>query len=160
MDQSVRLWNVPSSLADRTLGPFLADQLHPARYSVFSLDGQALANLSFGGKLAAWDVSSGKGRTPLGDLANHFSRLALSPDGRTLAGGTIRGEIELWELGTRQGRFVLRAHSSLVVVMIFDAKGQVLVSGDNDGTMRVWDLSRTEASQTGETTREFHRSHR
>jgi hypothetical protein len=158
MDQTLRLWNVPSSLPDRTLGPFLADKQHPARHCVFSLDGQILATLSFGGKLASWDVSSGKKRTPLGDPTKHFSSLALSPDGRTLAAGTIRGEIERWELGTWQRRPVLHAHTGPVAVMIFDAKGRVLVSGDNDGTVRVWDLSRPEASQTGETPGEFNRS--
>jgi WD40 repeat protein len=146
MDQTVRLWNVPSSLADGTVGPILADKKHSARFCAFSFDDQTLATLSFGGKLASWDVSDGKKRTPLGDPTDHYSSLALSPDGRTLAGGTIRGEIVLLELGTRQRRPVLHAHSGPIVIMIFDAKGQVLVSGEYDGTVRVWYPSRPETS--------------
>jgi WD40 repeat protein len=107
LDKTVRLWEVASGRAVRTLHGHTE-----AVVSVgFNPDGQYLASGGIGQTVKLWEVKSGREvrtlqRTPQGHTSGFLhwgvSPLTFSPDGQYLASGNLDNTVKLWE--TESGR--------------------------------------------------------
>ncbi|MFF1908709.1 hypothetical protein [Kitasatospora sp. NPDC058218] len=135
VDQTVRLWDVPSHRHLVTLG-------NTSSPVVFSPDGNTLVT---GGGLTAptaklWDVRT---HTQLATLTGHTALVgsaAFSPDGDLLATGSWDGTVRLWDVRTHQPLATLTGHTGSTQSVVFSPDGNTLASSGRDGTVRLWDV--------------------
>ncbi len=139
LDGTVRLWDVATGVERHTLR---------AGGEVFSVafndDGrQVLAGAA--GRVATWDVRTGKAGPLLKADHGRVLGLAVSPDGKWLATGGEDHTIKLWYAHTRAERATFRGHTGPVQQIIFSRYGRTLLSAGRDGTVRFWDVAHRSA---------------
>jgi WD40 repeat protein len=153
LDGTIRLWDVA---AHKPLA-VLTDP-HSARPCsvLFTADSQGMISGMADGKLAVWDVATGRHLASFQGHEGRVDRLVLSPDGRTLA-SAARSEalVRLWTIATGPdaqapwvsgGPTSLRGHTGPVASMAFSPDSRILASGDfDDGTFRLWNVGEKRA---------------
>ncbi len=132
-----RLWDVTTGV-ERT--SMQAGFLIPC----FSPAGQELAGWNYwNGRVAIWDVDSGKTRAAWKAHPGHIEGLCYSPDGRFLASmGDGRDPVcRLWRVTDQQLLAVLQGHYGGLYGAAFTPDGRRLAtSGTDDQSVRIWDL--------------------
>ncbi len=140
-DNTVRLWNIPSSL--------LTGHTNPVRSVAFSPDRHTLATGSGDRTVRLWNVTDPAHPTPLGQpLSGHtnpINAVAFSPDGHTLATGSADQTVRLWDVTdpahpTALGH-PLTGHSGSVDAVVFSLDGHTLASGSRDYAARLWNVT-------------------
>ena len=143
-DKTIRLWDVETGQALRTLTPGWVHSMH------FSPDGQLLATGSRNNTIRLWDVRTGQTLCTIKEHTHWVPSVRVSPDGQTLAGYSyFRGDtLQLWDVRTGQTLHLLKGHMGGVQIVSFSPDGQFLVSGSEDGTIRLWDVRTGQALHT------------
>ncbi|HEX7773998.1 MAG TPA: WD40 repeat domain-containing protein, partial [Pyrinomonadaceae bacterium] len=136
-DKTIRIWEVGSASAVKTLGPF-ADEVNTL---ALSPDGATLAAGMASGKLALFDLNSdaNQPRTQSGHSGAVFS-LAFSADGRWLASGGADQSVRMWDSKTGSPIRVLAGGTGEVNGVDFSSDSRSLVSASGDGSMIVWQV--------------------
>jgi WD40 repeat protein len=135
-DPSVRLWDMSTGQALQSL----AKDPERTVYDVtFSPDGQTLFGLD-GSKVVLWDMATGQMST-LGEPAEDWHCLAMSPDGRWLAVSNDKGSIALWDLQTQQMIRAMATSRGEANVIAFSCDGKELISSGMSQVSRVWDIA-------------------
>lgn len=107
-------------------------------YQGFSADRQSFFAMDELGRVAIWDVTTGRVRHGIQGPSPPISAGALSPDGRLLAlGAQQESFVRLYELGTGRER-QLHGHLDTIRGLAFSPDGATLASGSLDGTIRLW----------------------
>jgi hypothetical protein len=135
------VWDVPSGLKLRTLGPPNANALELA----FAPDGRSLAVAWDGGAVRLWELVTGDERlasflTGVTPHAPGAGALAVSPDGRFVAAPYQQVALRLWDVVTGAPAQELRAHRDVVRCLTFAPDGKAIVTGSLDTTALVWDV--------------------
>ncbi len=116
------------------------------RALAYSPDGKVLAAASGDGRIALWDVTTGKER--LSFLAHPENRdssfrssptIAFSPDSQNLVSVSTDQTIRLWDAmtGKEQGRLALPSRGYAVA---FSKDGKTLATGQADSSVLLWDV--------------------
>lgn len=140
--RAMKLWNV----ADWSEIPLPPDIFQAPEFGTVSADGRVLAQSSFDGTLAWWDLASGRRMgtcqregPPKGVIFD------FSPDGRLLATPAAEDFVSLWDV--RSGRALPPLHDNnlgTVQSLSFSRDGRRLVTvaaEPGDGTVNLIDLS-------------------
>ncbi len=131
-DCTTRLWDVATG---RERGRLVTGR---AFCIAFAPHGHLLAVGGYGGRLALWDVATGK------ELRHHDGHdgpiysLAFSPGGETLATAGNDKVVRLWDVATGKERHTLR-HGAAVRSVAYAPVGRVLATGSEDKVVRLWD---------------------
>jgi WD40 repeat protein len=109
----------------------------------FSPDGKSLAVASREGRIAVWQVATGRWLTDLSKgeatvSAGCGPSLAFSPDGKLLASADDEGLIRLWAAGTKTKVADFPSRTREVRALAFSPDGDLLACGGADGTVRLW----------------------
>jgi eukaryotic-like serine/threonine-protein kinase len=148
-DATVKLWDVATGRAIRTLGSGGGLGFGPV---AFSRDGRWLAA---GGGLATpgtgseppsvyvWDSTSGRERFRFEGHSHWITTVAFSPDGQRLASASVDQTVKLWDLTTGFEVLTLRGHKGGVNGVAFSPDGQFLATGGEDRTVRLWEAPLT-----------------
>ncbi|MBL8796817.1 MAG: serine/threonine protein kinase [Planctomycetia bacterium] len=142
LDGTVLLWDAFSSAALQcwTAGaPVLTVALSPS--------GQHLLAGLENGRIAHWDVQSGRCLRWLEGHRGAVRSLALLPDGQRLLSAGDDQTLRLWRLSTGKagrglGGTVAERHWGPVLSLTVSADGQCALSGGQDCTARWWNLPR------------------
>ena len=137
-DKTIRVWNVGSESAVKTMGPFTADVNAVAA----SPDGSTLAAAMADDTIAVFDLASAGAnalRTLTGHTGEVFS-LAFSVDGRWLASGGADQSVRIWDAKTGAQTRTLVGGTGEVNGLAFSRDSRSLVSANGDGSMIVWQV--------------------
>ncbi|MGH3900249.1 MAG: caspase, EACC1-associated type [Pseudonocardiaceae bacterium] len=140
-DNTVRLWNIPSSL--------LTGHTNAVVSVVFSPDRRTLASASDDNTVRLWNVSDPAHPTPLGPpLTGHtdaVSAVVFSPDGHTLASASKDQTVRLWNVTDPAHPSPLgpplTGHTHRVSSAVFSPDGHTLATGSEDRTVRLWNVT-------------------
>jgi len=139
----IRLWDATTGERLCELGP-RPDASHLA----LSADGRRLLTGHGDGRLAIWDLESGRTLTEMTGQAGPVRALDLSPDGMravSSAGEPARrgdaNPVCVWDTLTGERLVTLTGHEGIVWSVRFSADGRQIVSGSEDGTVRTWDAA-------------------
>ena len=103
-----------------------------------------LLSADLGGRLLAWDVTTGEElwRWDSEDGAEEaLTSLAFSPDGRLFAAGSESGELFLWRTQGWSPVGVYPLHEGPITGLGFDSRSELLVTASADKTAKVWDVA-------------------
>ncbi|BFU41828.1 WD40 repeat domain-containing protein [Krasilnikovia sp. MM14-A1004] len=90
-----------------------------------------------GGRVAVWDMASGRLLRELQGHGGWIGTLSVSPDGAGVAAGNRDGIVTVW--GTQGStRTEFKAHVEAVRASDFDPRRGYLATGGNDRLVRVW----------------------
>jgi WD40 repeat protein len=105
----------------------------------FLPDGHTLADGTGDGRIALFDVATGRqAGPPLGASGRCFNWFALSPNGATLAAANAAGTVTQWNVATRTERGQAFGVGAGTVLGVFTAQDQ-LVTGDGRA-LAIWRL--------------------
>jgi WD40 repeat protein len=133
-DHSIKLWDLPSGRAVRTLS---GHQLE-AKCIAFSPDGKLLASASEEPSVRVWDLAAGKTQRT---LAGAYDQVYFLPDGRSLvtAGGD-NGEVRFWNLQTGQFERSVILKGVVSVTAVSPDGQQVAEVEPETGWLGIWRL--------------------
>src|SRR5688572_20281511 len=151
IDYSVRLWDVESGAAIRSLANPRTFQRGPSvigGYSkvVFTPDGKRILATTSRGALRTWDIASGKSLSLLGGRTSAIRHIAASADGRRLAVLELDEDVvRVWDLENGQRNASVDVAQSVrgatIAVLGFSADGRDGISVSNAGDLRIWDAA-------------------
>ena len=137
-DKTIRIWDMSSGSAAKTLGPF-ADDVNAV---ALSPDGSTLASGMANHKIVLFDLASrgsNQPRTLSGHAGEVFS-LAFTADGRWLASGGVDQSVRIWDVKASAPARALVGGTGEVNGLDFSSDSRSLVSAGGDGSMVVWQL--------------------
>ncbi|WP_165226488.1 WD40 repeat domain-containing serine/threonine protein kinase [Aquisphaera insulae] len=137
--RSIRLWDVPSMLADPTIL-----RGHDSYLYAVAVDplGRWIATGAWDNVIRLWDAASG---LPVAVLEGHsgwISDLAFSPDGGRLASRASDSTVRIWDPAAREMKAVFREvgwDRWCPQGLAFRPDGAVLAAADH-GRVRLWDV--------------------
>ena len=93
--------------------------------------------------MRVWDVDGSDRETPVFQIEDGVTTVAISPDGRYVAAGSLDKSVRVWDVQT--GMLVERldgmdGHRDSVYSVAFAPSGRELVSGSLDKTIKMWEL--------------------
>ncbi|MDF5725663.1 MAG: WD40 repeat domain-containing protein [Rhizonema sp. PD37] len=133
-DKTIKVWNVNTGKAIRTLSQSLAEVSSVA----VSPDGNLLAVGSCDSprsNVKVWHISTGKLLHTLLGHQKPVNCVAISSDGQILASGS--NKIKIWNLHNGD-RICTLWHSSVVNTTVISPDGTILISGSSDNKIRLW----------------------
>jgi WD40 repeat protein len=104
-----------------------------------SPDGSRLATGNEGGKVAIWDLASGK---KLFDLAGHTAYVrgvSFSPDGKQLATGSNDTTARIWDAGSGKLLQTITDPADPIMLVAYSPDGKRLLTGSGN-LGKVWDI--------------------
>jgi WD40 repeat protein len=117
-------------------GKLLGTVQIPCVNQVFSPNGKQLAGQRGDGRLAVWDVETGKEVRPLGMPLSRLEGIAWSPKGDRLASIDAKG-LHVWNVESGEESFT---HAEVIGGgMTWSPDGKTLAKGGPDHTVDVWD---------------------
>ncbi|MDF5713243.1 MAG: WD40 repeat domain-containing protein [Rhizonema sp. NSF051] len=134
VDKTIKVWNVNTGKAIRTLSQSLAEVSSVA----VSPDGNLLAVGSCDSprsNVKVWHISTGKLLHTLLGHQKPVNCVAISSDGQILASGS--NKIKIWNLHNGD-RICTLWHSSVVNAAVISPDGTILISGSSDNKIRLW----------------------
>ncbi len=144
-DDTFTLWDASSGKVIRTI-----EAGDWARDLAFSPDGKIIAaGLNWSGRIALWDVATGKEISIQNTHGSEVFTVAFAPDGRTVASGGTNGLVKLWDLASGQEIRSLgeelrdRGTQSdyWINALVFLSDGRYLASETFDHTVKLWDVA-------------------
>lgn len=140
-DGSVRLWDVLSRRASRTLEEN-AKLIHSLQ---FSPNGQWLACIGDWGfftvTVRLWDASTGREQTLVGDVPGNVRSLAFSPNSQLLATAGDGRSIVLWDLNTRKVKQTLDDLPDRATAIAFNPQGTLLAAACRNKSVQLWSFA-------------------
>lgn len=134
-DNTVRLWDVPTSQPSRMLTGHTEWLWDVA----FSPEGQLVASCGLDRTIRLWRVRDGLCLRVLTDHTDIIHSVAFNPAGDRLVSASSDRTVRLWNLHTGECQRVLTGHEDQAVTAGFSASGQRVVSCGLDQTVRLWD---------------------
>jgi WD40 repeat protein len=107
----------------------------------FSPDGSTLASGGADGRVALWDVRTGRQAGVLETGSESVSGVVFSPDGASVATGTVAGAVSVWDASTGDLSESMSAGSE-VTAIAFSPDGSVVSAGTEAGQVPTWSLAR------------------
>lgn len=138
--QNLWLWDVASGKPR----PELKGTYFRMQHVAYSRDGRYLAvgggkfENPTNGRVAVWDLKSGKQLKIIDNFTRPVIGVAISPDGKTLAAAGFNMELRAWNLPTLKPRFSSRGHTAYIESVGFTPDGSSIVTTAYDGTTRFW----------------------
>ncbi|MBI1313724.1 PQQ-binding-like beta-propeller repeat protein [bacterium] len=131
-DQTLKLWDVPSSTVLRTMDGHTGIVLCVA----VSPDGTLIASGASDSSIRLWEVPQNDPTRTIRAHDGESRAIALSPDGKTLATADATGAVRLFEIatGTQQKEVKLPAPVSSLA---WSRNGQLLGAGCDDGGLHL-----------------------
>jgi WD40 repeat protein len=108
--------------------------------AAFTPDGDYLVCGGEQGRIAVFDVATGKVQTSWDGHDGDVSAIAISPDSRTIASAGDDRLLRLWDLATGRELARWEPHQNSTTVIQFSPDGRGLATACSDGTIRLWDL--------------------
>jgi WD40 repeat protein len=143
LDQTIRLWNVPTVPATVPgLGRLLGEGHDPtATWTLaFSPDGQTLASGGADQTIKLWDIKTQQCYRTMRGHTGIVQSIAFSNDGLTLASAGLDQSIRMWDIQTGQCIKTWQGYSKVVFDIAFHPAGRMLVSCHGDKVLRLWDI--------------------
>ncbi|MFO0909052.1 MAG: protein kinase [Isosphaeraceae bacterium] len=137
IDQSARLWDVPSG----RLRAVLRGHNAPLTDLAFSPDGTRLVTTAQDEVPRLWDTATGELVAALGGHTGMIHSASFSPDGRLIATASADQTVRLWDTAALERNGILRGHESFAYSVAWTADNQRLLSCGWDRTVRLWDPS-------------------
>jgi len=108
----------------------------------FSLDGETLAAVSYGGRLARWEMASGMVNDWPDPPVDYFNALVFSPAGDRLAAGIgfHAGASLLYDAATGEQIALYADQDGPVLDLDFSPDGSRIAVGSTGGTVVVWSV--------------------
>ena len=91
------------------------------------------------GRVALWDVASGKPMTVLGGEFDTVLAADISPDQTRVALGGPSRLLKIHSTATGEVEHKIKKHTDWVTAIAFSPSGQYVASGDRNGNIHVWD---------------------
>lgn len=105
-----------------------------------SPDGRTVATGQDDGRVAIWDMKSGRQRSTLIGHKRPVTAVTYSPDARRLVSGSFDRTVVVWDLAT--GEMIMKLNNrSPVVGLVVSPDGRSLVVRTQAGLLRTFDLS-------------------
>ena len=120
--------------------PFTNGQPHAVKFS--RSGGVLLAAGGQGGKsgrVALWDVASGRPLTVLGDEYDVALAADISPDQSQVALGGPSRLLKIYQISNGELEHKIKKHTDWVTAVAFSPNGLLLASGDRNGNLYIWD---------------------
>ena len=128
------------SLALLGILPYTNGQPHFTRFSrsgklVLAAGGQGGKS----GRVALWDVATGKPMTVLGDEYDVALAADISPDQSRVALGGPSRLLKIYSTASGELEHKIKKHTDWVTAVAFSPNGQLLASADRNGAIHIWD---------------------
>ncbi|VFM96802.1 MAG: WD domain-containing protein, G-beta repeat-containing protein [Candidatus Kentron sp. G] len=136
-DDTLKLWNVASGQAIRTL----KGHSDNVRSVAFAPDGRAVLSGSNDNTLKLWDVANGEMLRTLKGHSDSVTSVAFAPDGRTALSGSIDKTLKRWNVASGEMLHTFEGHSGPVYSVAFAPDGRTALSGSSDKTLKLWDVA-------------------
>ena len=136
-DGSIRLWNLATGQAIRTIGGKNLAVLSLA----FTPDGKSLAAGNSNGTVGLWNAGNGQLIRRLSGHTDGVWSVAFSRDGTTLVTGSWDKSVRLWDVRSGELRGNLSGHSGYVSAVAISADGKTIVSAGWLGEIKIWKRS-------------------
>jgi WD40 repeat protein len=107
-----------------------------------------LVTVTFAGRVARWNVSTGDRVASFGDPATQYLDVSPSPDGTTLALAGHDGVISTWDTVTGERLHTFVGHTAPCTGVAWSPDGKLLASSGDDGVIIVWVPSTAEQLYT------------
>ncbi|MEQ8208449.1 MAG: c-type cytochrome domain-containing protein [Lacipirellulaceae bacterium] len=108
----------------------------------FSRDGSLLVvgggRAAASGKVAVFEVKTGKRLATLGDEIDEVLAADISPDHQLLALGGPKRVVRVYRLADSQLAYEIRKHTDWITALRFSPSGKFLATGDRNGGLVVW----------------------
>jgi WD40 repeat protein len=135
---SFLLWDLGSGKLVRRLDGLPS----PRRPAQLAPDGRTLAMAAQDGRVALWEIATGKKRLDLRTgVPGSLTALACSPGGTLLVAAGPERTLWCWDTVTGELVGQRRGDQNEVGVLAFSPNGRQFVSGGRDGTVLVWDVA-------------------
>lgn len=107
---------------------------------LYSAGGQSLQYRP--GRVAQWDLSSGRQLHTFEGLESNAWCVALDPRGEALAACGYSGEIRIWEIASQKPLRTIEGLKGWVRCITYDPAGQHLAAGSHDGEVVIWETEK------------------
>lgn len=137
-DNSARIWNAETGLAERKLVGAHTGYVNSA---VFSPNGEFVLTASDDRTAKLWNAQTGEVVHSFEGHAGRVRFAAFSPNGNLILTASDDKTARIWDRATGELQRELQGHEWGVLSAAFSGDGKMVVTGSDDNSARIWDAT-------------------